>query len=76
MEGFRHNDKGVEFNASFGALVLQDVDEEQGGLFDLKEATARGGDRRDEIGANLLRGRAEGYNGPGLKPLLYLWPYS
>ena len=56
----RHDDEGVEFDVSFGALVLQDVDEEQGGLFDLKEATARGGDRGDEVGADLLRGRAHG----------------
>lgn len=60
VEVVRHDDKGVEFDASLGALVLQNVDEEQCGLFDLKESAARGGDCGDEVGADLLRGRTHG----------------
>jgi hypothetical protein len=37
-------------------------------LFDLEEASAIGGDRCNEVGAEFLRGSWHGEKGPGLKP--------
>ena len=46
-----HDDEGVEFVVSFGAVVLDGFDEEFGVAFDLKEATAVIGSAGDEEGA-------------------------
>jgi len=46
-----HDDEGVEFVVSFGAVVLEGFDEEFGVAFDLKEATAVVGSAGDEEGA-------------------------
>ena len=49
-----HDDKGVELDAAFGALVLEYVHKEDGVLFDLEETATGGGDGCDEVSANLL----------------------
>ena len=69
MDVIGHDDKGVELNAFFGALLLKDFYEECGVLFDLEEASAIGGGRCDEVGAEFLWGSWHGEEGPGLKPL-------
>ena len=64
----RHDDEGVELDAVFVSLFLKDIDEEVCVLFDLEEASAIGGDRCDEVGAEFLRSLWHGEKGPGLKP--------
>jgi len=46
-----HDDEGVEFIVSFGAVVLEGFDEEFGVAFDLEEAAAVVGSAGDEEGA-------------------------
>lgn len=46
-----HDDEGVEFVVSFGAVVLEGFDEEFGVAFDLEEAAAVVGSAGDEEGA-------------------------
>jgi hypothetical protein len=46
-----HDDEGVEFVVSFGAVVLEGFDEEFGVTFDLKEEAAVVGSAGDEEGA-------------------------
>ena len=45
-----HDDEGVEFVVSFGAIVLEGFDEEFGVAFDLKEPTTVVGSAGDEEG--------------------------
>jgi hypothetical protein len=46
-----HDDEGVEFVVSFGAVVLKGFDEEFGVAFDLKEAATIVGCAGDEEGS-------------------------
>ena len=57
----RHDDEGVEWKAAFGSLVLKDLNEQIGVLFDLEEASAIGSDSCDEVGAEFLRGSWHGW---------------
>jgi hypothetical protein len=45
----RHKYECVEFEASFGALFFEDVEQEQGIGFDLEDASAIGGCGGDEV---------------------------
>ena len=71
MDVVGHDDEGVELNSILGSLFLKDFDQEVCVLFDLEEASAIGGDRCDEVGAEFLRSSWHGEEGPGLKPLLW-----
>jgi len=51
MDMVGHDDEGVKFVVSFGAVMLEGFDEEFGVTFDLKEATAVVGSASDEEGA-------------------------
>jgi len=49
-----HDDEGVEFVVSFGAIVLEGFDEEFGVAFDLEETAAVVGSAGDQEGAGAL----------------------
>ena len=51
MDVVGHDDEGVKFVASFGAVVLEGFDEEFGVAFDLKKAAAVVGSAGDEEGS-------------------------
>jgi len=51
MDVVGHDDEGVEFVVSFGAVVLKSFDEEFGVAFDLEETAAVVGSAGDEEGA-------------------------
>ena len=51
MDVVGHDDEGVEFVVSFGAVVLEGLDEEFDVAFYLKEATAVVGSAGDEEGS-------------------------
>ncbi len=56
MEVVGHEDEGVELVAAFGAVVVEELEEEVGVVVDLEEAAAISGNGGDEEGADFLRG--------------------
>ena len=61
MEVVGHEDEGVDLVAAFGAVVVEEVEEEGRVRVGLEEAAAIGGDGGDEEGSEFLRG--EGHEG-------------
>jgi hypothetical protein len=55
VEVVGHEGEGVELVATFGAVVVEELEEKVGVVVDLKEAAAIGGDGGDEEGADFLR---------------------
>jgi hypothetical protein len=56
MEVVWHEDEGVESVAAFGAVVVEELEEEVRVSVGLEEAAAIGGDGGDEEGSDFLRG--------------------
>lgn len=55
MEVVGHQDEGVDLIAAFGAVIVEELEEEGGVRVGLEETAAIGGDGGDEEGADFLR---------------------
>lgn len=54
MDVVGHDDEGVELEAAFGAVLLEDFEEEFGVAFDLEETSSVGGGGGDEERSDFL----------------------